>query len=529
MKKILVLVVLVIALLGVTAYANLDLKIVPLEGDCAVYDYTPLEEMPDAEVVKTEYDKLYEGLSNCDGVIEFVYEIPADDKYMENYKKYASVLAELYFNVAFENPELMQVATKYTIPADIDWNDTYTAYVLKIHFVPTYVLEPEIPKDFTEEQIDAFLLSEERDSYLKKNIPPLVKKAILHAESVVADAIKEDMTDEEKVLVLHDFIIDHTHYNTPYVLTTPTPVTNEHWQNHTAFGVFNNHMAVCQGYALAYNLLLTRAGVENKYVTGIANGGGHAWVVVKLDGEWYHVDPTHDDPSNADCIGHGHFLVSDKTIYDLGHTTWETDVTCTSDKYNAINYCFHDVNPIDETIHYNNGYFYAYRHLHIDNETGNLVPEYGIDKHYDRYYRADRDGDGEYELFFVYEYVKSKFDGSEMEIINEAAYKKAFVKDEKPEINSLYVDEKGNAHDLTISNVGEGKIFVRMVDDTKPDVYVAFYDADGKLIKMSKPELLHENAVEIADIKPEGEFARVTVFAWSDGTLKPITDSLVVE
>lgn len=527
MKKLLILAVLIVMAFSVTAYARekVELYIEPIEvTEFVLSDFVTMEQMPQTLSVNKDYETMYNGIKNCDGIIEFAIEATLDT-YQSVANQYGQELGNIYFNVLYENPELMQAATSYSIPVDAYYNDDYTKIIIEMHFKPRYVLEPS-----------GNVTAEERDAYLKRELPPLVKKALLHADSVVADAIKEYMTEEEKALILHDFVLDHIHYNTEYASTVRQPSTNEHWQNHTAFGVFNNHTAVCQGYALAYNLLLTRAGIPNKYVSGVANGGGHAWSVIKLGDDWYHVDATHDDPSNIDCIDHGHFLLSDAKIYSLGHTYWETDVQCTSEKYDGVNYCFHDIDASEETIHYNNGFFYAYRHLHVD-VTFNandrpikieLLPEYNYEKQYRNYYQMDRDKDGVADVYFVYEYVKSNFDGSEFEIIDEDEYKKSFIKDENPEINSLYVDQNGKAHDLTLENVSKGRIYVRMIDETEPCIYVAFYN-DNKLIKMAKPEMLYEHAVEISTVVPEEEYSKVVVFAWGNDGLRPITENLIIE
>ena len=52
---------------------------------------------------------------------------------------------------------------------------------------------------------------------------------------------------------------------------------------------------VCAGYAFALQYLLMRAGIQSYYVVGYA-GENHAWNLAKIDGEWYYVDATWDDP-----------------------------------------------------------------------------------------------------------------------------------------------------------------------------------------------------------------------------------------
>ena len=65
---------------------------------------------------------------------------------------------------------------------------------------------------------------------------------------------------------------------------------------HNVLGVFNEQGAVCEAYARSFQLLLNYSGVENVFVTGTANGEGHAWNLVRLDdGNWYWYDLTWDD------------------------------------------------------------------------------------------------------------------------------------------------------------------------------------------------------------------------------------------
>lgn len=78
---------------------------------------------------------------------------------------------------------------------------------------------------------------------------------------------------------------------------------------HTAYGALvensegEPNMAVCDGYARAYYYLLKKAGIYSTIVFGEADDSselrvkdlGHAWNLVRLDGEWYEVDCCWDD------------------------------------------------------------------------------------------------------------------------------------------------------------------------------------------------------------------------------------------
>ncbi len=107
-------------------------------------------------------------------------------------------------------------------------------------------------------------------------------------KKIVAKVVTSDMTDQQKARVLHDYLIDHAHYD--LTLTY-----------HDADGVLLHGTGVCDSYSKAYQLLLQQAGLECRILTGEAvNENGelelHSWNLVKIGSLWYHVDATWDDP-----------------------------------------------------------------------------------------------------------------------------------------------------------------------------------------------------------------------------------------
>ena len=118
---------------------------------------------------------------------------------------------------------------------------------------------------------------------------------------------------------------------------------------YTSYGAFVNHNAVCQGYALAFKVLMDRAGIPCCYVSSDAIN--HAWNMVRLDGNWYHVDVTWDDPiytSTKDWAGsvkRENLLCSDTEIANTGHREWTTEwnytcgTSCSSTAWKDAGYC----------------------------------------------------------------------------------------------------------------------------------------------------------------------------------------------
>jgi transglutaminase/protease-like cytokinesis protein 3 len=78
----------------------------------------------------------------------------------------------------------------------------------------------------------------------------------------------------------------------------------------------NENSAVCNGYAEAFNLLAHKCNIPSTIVTGTANGGGHAWNYVVLDGEGYYVDTTWDDPipDRPGRIREDYYLISKEQL-----------------------------------------------------------------------------------------------------------------------------------------------------------------------------------------------------------------------
>ena len=86
---------------------------------------------------------------------------------------------------------------------------------------------------------------------------------------------------------------------------------------------------ICLGYATTFQLLMDLAGVECITVVGASYGStsDHAWNLVRLEGEWYGVDPTWNDPaswedvpeSDWDWTHHRHFNVTSDSLRQSNH------------------------------------------------------------------------------------------------------------------------------------------------------------------------------------------------------------------
>lgn len=101
--------------------------------------------------------------------------------------------------------------------------------------------------------------------------------------SIVKAMIKPGMNDHQRVKAIHDYVVRLLKYDVDLA-------------NYTAYEGLKTGEAVCQGYTLLTYKLLKEAGISGLIAEGTAKGQAHAWNLVKLDGRWYHLDTTWDDP-----------------------------------------------------------------------------------------------------------------------------------------------------------------------------------------------------------------------------------------
>ena len=86
-------------------------------------------------------------------------------------------------------------------------------------------------------------------------------------------------------------------------------------------------------------MLLTKAKIRSIYITGYAGGESHAWNLVRVDNQWYHVDTTWDDPGFSKNPRSGqenskYFLVSDGRI--KSDHQWDSGISVDRNKVGSF-------------------------------------------------------------------------------------------------------------------------------------------------------------------------------------------------
>ncbi|WP_320939669.1 transglutaminase domain-containing protein [Lysinibacillus capsici] len=132
------------------------------------------------------------------------------------------------------------------------------------------------------------------------------------------------LSDIEKLQAAHDFIVLSAEYSKETEGSQYSPYT-----------LLTENKGVCQAYALVLYRMLEMLGFEVQYVPGKVGEQLHAWVLVKLDHAWYHIDVTWDDPlpDRKGEVRYQYFLVSDRQLAQDHTWDYKNFPAATSEKY----------------------------------------------------------------------------------------------------------------------------------------------------------------------------------------------------
>lgn len=242
---------------------------------------------PTAETAADEtiYDVLYQGMLNCEESIDVSR-----------------------FNISGATVEEMQAKIKAiyteTVNSHADLYYVTSSFEFFYDSTKVYKVMPNY---------DSALL-ESKEQFLEKT------------DWILSTYLGEDMTDLEKALALHDYLVLNCAYD------WNVANGNSSGYSQTVFSIYGALMeenAVCRGYALAYQYLLSRVGIPAGLV--ISEEMNHAWNWVQIDGKKYHVDVTWDDPvypsddgaflaDKPGACGHQYFLLDSETISSDGYS-----------------------------------------------------------------------------------------------------------------------------------------------------------------------------------------------------------------
>ena len=154
-------------------------------------------------------------------------------------------------------------------------------------------------------------------------------------EEIVSEVISDDMTDYEKELAIHDYIVKNYKYDHENYISDTIPD-----ESYTPYGLLVKGTGVCQAYAEVTKLLLNKVGIECDVVVGTSRDESHAWNILKLDDEYYMIDVTWNDPTPDEegYVNYDYFNLTQEQF--LQDHSWDTSKwpVATGTKYNYFVY-----------------------------------------------------------------------------------------------------------------------------------------------------------------------------------------------
>lgn len=173
----------------------------------------------------------------------------------------ADQLDRVFSALLMDNPDLFFLGRKCTL----------TSEVLKTYCAPEYIVTKE--------------------EY------PVKLEEIGQAKQKIISSLSDPDDEWQTELEIHDYITGNCVYD----------MSEQELVRSSAYGVLVSGFAACEGYSRAAKLLFDEVGIESALVSGVSvsedgTEGLHMWNAVKINGDFYYLDCTWDDPVSNDGI-----------------------------------------------------------------------------------------------------------------------------------------------------------------------------------------------------------------------------------
>lgn len=236
------------------------------------------------------------GISNKIELINFIYYalnsgISSTERYIDrSYSNYQNDIDMLTINNGEGFKETISLLNNFVHPYNSSNN-------IKLTYGGDYTIGISINKAYSNDDITA--------------INEIVDK-------VIKEKLNNNMPTREKIKIIHDYIIDNAEYD-KLKYENKNDAT---YKSNTAYGVLVQGYGTCNGYADAMAIFLDKLNIINYKISN----SEHIWNLVYLDGKWYHLDLTWDDPiSDVNINRDTYFLITTLELEELNDGTHKFD------------------------------------------------------------------------------------------------------------------------------------------------------------------------------------------------------------
>ncbi len=188
---------------------------------------------------------------------------------------------------------------------------------------------------------------------VKDEIPEKIERYKRKMAQLEKEALETSMTDEEKLLLVHDKLVIMSEY-------APIDVTDDKTDviYHIPLATVLDGLGVCQSYSAVMSQTITDLGFETVQV----KGKNHVWNAVNLNDKWYYIDATWDDPTNTDrdFVNHDYFLFPADERHAMLAETEEMYGSLLSNMGTEYNDFFPKKNNVEtQMCYWNDKWYYA--------------------------------------------------------------------------------------------------------------------------------------------------------------------------
>ncbi len=143
-------------------------------------------------------------------------------------------------------------------------------------------------------------------------------------DTVYNELITDNMTDYDKIKIIHDYIIDNSVYDEQRANNLYNDYQGEFSSNIATGPLLQGH-GICSGYTDAMKLFLDKMNIPNYKISS----ENHIWNLVYINNKWLHLDLTWDDPvinnGEISTIDHTYFLIDTNKLLNIEKTEHNFD------------------------------------------------------------------------------------------------------------------------------------------------------------------------------------------------------------
>lgn len=267
-------------------------EIIPIENisiENNISSNVQKEQTTTGEEIKDNINKYY--YNQLEGNQKIIYQKLNESKPNLKQGDYVIDYGEAFSDTLSKEDGSIKLGNDYQTAIEAFTHDNPELFYLDVNKM---CLNIETTTKFLRTKYKVYITGADGGNYLSDDFQSTseIETAIMQVENIKNTIIRElSGNDYKKITYVHDYLVKTIEYDS----------TCGQKGTYNLYGALVGRKCVCEGYAKALKYILNEAGIECELMQGTATNStgiteSHAWNCVKLDGIWYEIDVTWDDP-----------------------------------------------------------------------------------------------------------------------------------------------------------------------------------------------------------------------------------------